>query len=95
MGIRMVFKQFLENKCWSSSLNRDHFHLYLSMNEPFSINIDNEVIKNSTIRKLLRVNLNITLGFDIYVTNIWNQVNKKLHAVARIHNSWTLINGDW
>ena len=57
------------------------------MNEPFSINIDNEVIKNSTIRKLLRVNLNITLGFDIYVTNIWNQVNKKLHAVARIHNS--------
>ena len=57
------------------------------MNEPFPINIDNEVIKNSTIRKLLRVNLNITLGFDIYVTNIWNQVNKKLHAVARIHNS--------
>ena len=40
--------------------------IILSTHEPFSINIDNEVIKNSNDKKLLGVNLNNRLGFDTH-----------------------------
>ena len=55
-------------------------YLVLSTDEHFSMNIDNKVIKNSNDKKLLEVNLNNGLGFDTHVTNICNQVSKKLHA---------------
>ena len=64
--------------------NADKCHLILSKDEPFSINIDNEVIKNSSNKKLLGINLNNRIGFDTHVANICNQVSKKLHALARI-----------
>ena len=64
--------------------NRDKCHLILSTDEPFSINIDNEVIKNSNNEKLLGINLNNRIGSDTHVANICNQVSKKLHALARI-----------
>ena len=72
---------------WSSNnflkTNADKCHLILSTDEPFSINIDNEVIKNSN-KKLLGINLNNRLGFDTHVANICNRVSKKFHASARI-----------
>ena len=55
-------------------------HLILSTDEPFSIFNDfifNEVIKNSSNKKLLGINLSTRLGFD-------NRVGKKLHALVRI-----------
>ena len=64
--------------------NTDNCHLILSKDEPFSINIDNEVIKNSNNKKLLGINLNNKLGFDTHVANICSRVSKKLHALARI-----------
>ena len=67
-------------------VNADKCHLILSTDEPFSINIDNEIIKNSN-KKLLGINLNNRLGFDIHVANIGNRVSKELHVLARIsHN---------
>ena len=73
---------------WSSNnflkANADKCHLILSTEEPFSIKIDNEVIKNSNNEKLLGINLNNRLGFDTHVTNICNRVSKKLRALARI-----------
>ena len=47
------------------------------MEESFSVNIDNEVIKNINDKKLLGCNLNNRLGFNINVTNICNRVSKK------------------
>ena len=64
--------------------NADKCHVILSPDEPFSINIDNEVIKNSSNKKLSGINLNNRLGFDTHVANICNRVSKKLHALARI-----------
>ena len=64
--------------------NADKCHPILSTDEPFSINIDNEVIKISNNKKLLGINLNNRIGFDTHVANICNQVSKKLHALARI-----------
>ena len=47
--------------------------------------MDNAVIKNSNDKKLLRVSLNNRLGLDNQVTNICNQVSKKLNVLARIY----------
>ena len=65
---------------WFSNIflkgNADKCHLILSTDEPFSINIDTEVIKNSNIKKLLGINLNNRLGFDTHVANICSRVSK-------------------
>ena len=58
-------------------------NLILSVDEPFLINIDNEVLKNSN-KNLLGINLNNRLDLDTHVANICNRVSKKLHALARI-----------
>ena len=68
----------------------DKCSLILSTDEPFSINIGNEVIKNSSNKKLLGINLNNRLGFDTHVTNICNQVSKTLHALVRISQFMTI-----
>ena len=54
------------------------------MHEPFSINIDNEVIKNSNNKNLSEINLHNRVGFDTHVANICNRVCKKWHTLARI-----------
>ena len=62
-------------ECFSNSFlkaNAGKCHDILSMDEPFSINIDNEVIENSNNKKLLGINLNNRLGFDTHVANICN-----------------------
>ena len=64
--------------------NAGKCHLILSTDEPFLVNIDNEVIKNSNNKKLLAINLNNRLDFDTHAANICNRVSKKLLALARI-----------
>ena len=79
---KALFEWFSNNNFLKA--NADKCHLILSTDEPFSINIDNEVIKNSNNKKLLGINLNNRLGFDAHVANICSRVSKKLHALARI-----------
>ena len=78
---KVLFEWFSNNFL---KVNAYKCHLILNADEPFSNNIDNEVIKNSSNKKLLRINLNNRLGFDTHVANICNRVSKKLHALARI-----------
>ena len=78
---KVLFKWFSKHFL---KANANKCHLILSTDEPFSINIDNEVIKNSNNKKLLGINLNNRLGFDTHVANICNRVSTKLHALARI-----------
>ena len=78
---KVLFEWFSNNFL---KANADQCHLILSTHKPFSINRDNEVIKNSNNKKLLGINLNNRLGFDTHVANICNRVSKKLHALARI-----------
>ena len=82
-----VFFEWFSNNFLKA--NADVCHL---TDEPFSINIDNEVIKNSNSQKLLGITLNNRLGFDTHVANICNRVSKKLHALARISQwQWKLL----
>ena len=78
---KVLFEWFSNNFL---KANADRCHLILGTDEPFSINIDNEVIKNSNSKKLVGINLNDRMGLDIYVAIICNRVSKKLHALARI-----------
>ena len=78
---KVLFEWFSNN---FSKANADKCHLILSTDKPFSVNIDNEVIKNIKNKKLLGINLNNRLAFDTHVANICNRVSKKLHASARI-----------
>ena len=77
-----VLFEWFSNNFLKASANK--CHLILSTDEPFSINIDNEVIKNSNNKKLLGINLNNRLAFDTHVANICNRVSNKFHALARI-----------
>ena len=92
---KILFEWFSNNFL---NVDADKFHLILSMDELVSININNEVIKNSNYKKLLVVNLNNRLGFDTHVINSWNRVTKKLHAFAKflqfmsIHKRKMIIN---
>ena len=72
---KVLFEWFSNNFL---KANADKCHLILSTDEPFSINIDNEVIKNSNNKELLGINLNNRLGFDAHVANICNRFSKKL-----------------
>ena len=78
---KVLFEWFSNNFLKASA---DKRHLILSTDEPFSIKIDNEVIKNSNNKKLLGINLNNRISFDTHVANICNRVSKKLHALARV-----------
>ena len=78
---KILFEWFSNNFL---KANADKRHLILSTDKPFSINIDNEVIKNDNNKKLLRINLNNRLGYDTHVTNICTRMSKTLHALARI-----------
>ena len=78
---KVLFEWFSNNFLKANAGKR---HLILSTDEPFSINIDNEVIKNSNNKKLLRINLNNRIGFVTHVANIYNRLSKKLHALVRI-----------
>ena len=80
--VRKVLFEWFSNNFLKA--NVDKCHLILSTDEPLTINIDNEVIKNSNNKKLLGINLNNRLGFDTHVANICSRVSKKLHALARI-----------
>ena len=81
---KVLFEWFSNNFL---KANVDKCHLILSTDDPFSINIDSEIIKSSNIKKLLGINLNNRLGSDIHVANIGNRVSKELHVLARIsHN---------
>ena len=64
---KVLFKWFSNNFLKS---NADKCRLILLTDEPFSITIDNEVIKNSNNKKLLGINLNNRLGFNTHIKNI-------------------------
>ena len=64
---KVLFEWFSNNFL---KTNADKCRLILSTDERFSINIDNKVIKNSSNKKLLGINLNNRMGFDTHVANI-------------------------
>ena len=46
----------------------------------------NSNLHNKTLKKLLEINLDNNLKFDIHVESIYQKANRKLNALARIAN---------
>ena len=78
-----LFTWFANNKM---KANHDKHHLLLSTQESFNIQIANFTIKSSKAKKLLGINLDKNLKFDIHVESICQKANRKLNALARIAN---------
>ena len=78
-----LFTWLANNKMKAS---HDKCHLLLSTQERFSIQIANFTIKSSKVKRLLGINLDKNLKFDIHVQSICQKANGKLNAVAIITN---------
>ena len=66
--------------------NHDACHLPLSSQKSSNIQIANFPIKSSTAKKLLGINLDNDLKFDIHVESICPKANRKVNVLARIAN---------
>ena len=66
--------------------NHDACHLLLSSQESSNIQIASFTIKSSKEKKLLGINLDNNLKFDIHLVSICQKANRKLNAHARISN---------
>ena len=62
----------------------DICHLLLSTQESASIQVENFTIKSSKAKKLLGINIDYKLKFDIHVESIYQKANRKLNALGRI-----------
>ena len=66
--------------------NYDKCHLLLITQDSASIQGENFTIKSSKAKKLLGINIENKLKFDIHVESIYQKVYRKLNALGRITN---------
>ena len=64
--------------------NPDKCHLICSTDEQISLNVENEVIKNSKCRKLLGIKFDNKLTFKTHIDDICKKAGQKLNALSRI-----------
>ena len=69
--------------------NHDKYHLLLSTQESFNIQIENFTIKSSKVKKLLGINFDKNLN----VESICQKANRKLNVLARIASYMELPKG--
>ena len=73
--------------------NPDKFHLLLnSTDSALSIKVDEFEICNSQNEKLLGINIDNNLKFDVHVNKLCKKASQKLHALARISKYMCLEN---
>ena len=66
--------------------NYDKCHLLLITQDSASIQVENFTIKSSKAKKLLGINIENKLKFDIHVESIYQKAYRKLNALGRITN---------
>ena len=66
--------------------NEGKFHLLTSSKTPVDIQISNTEILNEGRVKLLGVNLEGRLNFDLHLNTLLRKASKKYHALARVCN---------
>ena len=73
-----LFTQFANNQL---KANQDKCHLLLKTQEAESIQLVNATISNSRQKKLLGINLDNNLKFDLYIENICQKASRKLKGM--------------
>ena len=66
--------------------NTGKCHLLTCYKSPVDIHISNTEILNEERVKLLGVNLEGRINFDLHLNTLLNKVSKKHHALARVWN---------
>ena len=64
--------------------NPDKCHLICSKNDEVNLIVENEAIHNSKCRKLLGVNFDFKLNFNLHIKEICKKAGLKLNALSRI-----------
>ena len=82
-GASSLFKWVSQNYF---KANPDKSYLVLSKSDNRIINIESQVIHNSSSRKLLGITIDNKLKFEDHINNLCNKANLKLHALGRIAN---------
>ena len=78
-----LFTWFANNQM---KANYNKSHLLLSTQESASIQVENFTIKSYPVKKLLRINIDNKLKFDIHVESIHLKTKRKLNALGGITN---------
>ena len=64
--------------------NPDKCHLLLNSVCKLNIKVGNMSIENSKYQKLLGIEIDNKLNFNMHVVNLCKKVSRKIHALARI-----------
>ena len=64
--------------------NPDKCHLLLNSDYKLDIKVGNMSIENSTYQKLLSIESDNKLNFNMHVVNLCKKASRKIHALARI-----------
>ena len=80
---KSIFEWFENN---GMKANPDKCHLFLSKNENFEANTNENRISNTRFEKLLGVTFDNQLNFNLHISKICNTASNKLHALARVSN---------
>ena len=78
-----LFTWFANNQM---KANYDKYHLLLSTQESASIQVENFTIKSSKAKKLIGINIDNKLKFDIHVESIYQKANRKHNAFGKVTN---------
>ena len=78
------FFEWFENNVMKA--NPDNCHLFLSKNENFEANINENRIPNTRFEKLLGVTFDNQLNFNHHISKICKTASNKLHTLARVSN---------
>ena len=67
--------------------NPDKWHLLLSdIDNNLNVNVDNQCIHNSPCEKILGINFDNNLNFNIHISKLCKKAGQKLHALSRMSN---------
>ena len=83
-----VFEWFTFNNL---KANTSKCHLFVSPNEPVSLNVSGSTIESSSCEKLLGIFINSNFTFEYHINTICCKTSQKLHALSRISK---YISGD-
>ena len=81
-----LFKWFFDNMM---KANPDKCHLLLNRDCELGIKVGNMSIENSKYEKLLGIEVDNKLNFNMHVVNLCKKASRKMHALARAFYEFT------
>ena len=78
---KKLFEWFEENQMKG---NTDKYHLITNSKEAINVKIGQSIVSNNKCMKLLGINIDNNLNFDIQIDEMYKKATRKLNALSRI-----------